>query len=54
MWVKMSVEKETINIDIHEDYLFKKDNLLDILLQDKTTQHNLIWATDSYEQNHVS
>jgi hypothetical protein len=50
MWVKMSVEKETINIDIHEDYLFKKDNLLDILLQDKTTQHNLIWATDSYEQ----
>ena len=46
----MSVEKETINIDIHEDYLFKKDNLLDILLQVKTTQHNLIWATDSYEQ----
>lgn len=24
------------NIDIREDYLFKKDNLLEILLQDKT------------------
>lgn len=38
-------------IDIREDYLLKKDNLLAILLQDKTSSKNIIWATDSYEQN---
>jgi len=38
------------NIDIREDYLLKKDDLLEILLQDKTTSKNIIWATDSYEQ----
>lgn len=37
------------NIDIREDYLSKKDNLLEILLQDKTTSKNILWATDSYE-----
>ncbi|MHA8090428.1 hypothetical protein U8593_09015 [Aquirufa antheringensis] len=41
---------ETYNIDIREDYLLKKDNLLDILLQDKTTGKNILWATDSYEK----
>jgi len=42
--------KKNINIDIREDYLFNKDNLLEILLQDKTTNKNILWATDSYEQ----
>jgi hypothetical protein len=37
------------SIDIHEDYLLKKDNLLEVLLQDKTTGKNILWATDSYE-----
>ncbi|WP_426473534.1 restriction endonuclease subunit M [Chryseobacterium balustinum] len=38
------------SIDIREDYLLKKDHLLGILLQDKTTGKNILWATDSYEQ----
>ena len=37
------------NIDIREDYLAEKDDLLDILLSDKTTNKNILWATDSYE-----
>lgn len=41
--------KNTNSIDIREDYLLKKDNLLEILLQDKTTSKNILWATDSYE-----
>ncbi len=45
-----NIEKHTQNIDIREDYLLKDDNLLEILLQDKTTQRNILWATDSYEQ----
>lgn len=44
-------ENNTQNIDIREDYLLKKDNLLDILLQDKTTDKNILWATDSYMSN---
>lgn len=36
-------------IDIREDYLAQKDNLLEILLIDKTTGKNILWATDSYE-----
>src|SRR5690554_2769826 len=40
----------TQSIDIREDYLLKKDNLLEILLQDKTTGNTILWATDSYEQ----
>ncbi|MBK6699286.1 MAG: hypothetical protein IPG55_05185 [Saprospiraceae bacterium] len=42
-------EQQTSSIDIREDYLLKKDNLLDIFLQDKTTGKNILWATDSYE-----
>jgi hypothetical protein len=38
-------------IDIREDYLLKKDHLLQILLQDKTTGNNILWATDSYDSN---
>lgn len=45
----MKQEIDTPNIDIREDYLLKKSDLLDILLQDKTTHKNIIWATDSYE-----
>ena len=41
--------KETI--DIREDYLLKNDHLLEILLQDKTTGNNILWATDSYDSN---
>jgi hypothetical protein len=36
-------------IDVREDYLAEKDNLLEILLIDKTTNKNILWATDSYE-----
>lgn len=43
-------EINTQNIDIREDYLLKKDHLLEILLQDKTTGKNILWATDSYEK----
>ena len=45
----MNKEIDTQSIDIREDYLLKKDNLLEILLQDKTTATNILWATDSYE-----
>ncbi len=45
-----NTEQHTQNIDIREDYLLKEDDLLDILLQDKTTKKNILWATDSYEQ----
>ena len=44
----MKSEKNTKAIDIREDYLLKKDNLLEILLEDKTTSKNILWATDSY------
>lgn len=46
----MKLETETPSIDIREDYLLKKDDLLNILLQDKTTEKHILWATDSYEQ----
>jgi hypothetical protein len=42
-------KKYAKNIDIREDYLAKKDNLLELLLQDKTTSENILWATDSYQ-----
>lgn len=45
----MKQEIDTSNIDIREDYLLKKDSLLEILLQDKTTGKKILWATDSYE-----
>lgn len=36
------------NIDILENTLRKQGPLLDILLKDRTTGRNIIWATDSY------
>lgn len=47
----MKEEFDTRTIDIREDYLLIKDNLLKILLQDKTTGNNILWATDSYDSN---
>jgi hypothetical protein len=47
----MKQQFDTSIIDIHEDYLLKKDDLLNILLQDKTTGNNILWATDSYDSN---
>lgn len=47
----MKKEIDTPSIDIREDYLLKKDDLLNILLQDKTTGNNILWATDSYDSN---
>ena len=46
----MKQEIDIPSIDIREDYLLKKDSLLDILLQDKTTGNTILWATDSYDQ----
>ena len=46
----MKQEIDIPSIDIREDYLLKKDSLLEILLQDKTTGNTILWATDSYEQ----
>ncbi len=46
----MTLKENKETIDIREDYLLKKDNLLEILLQDKTTGVNILWATDSYEK----
>jgi hypothetical protein len=45
----MNQKKYTKNIDIREDFLLKKGNLLEILLQDMTTAKSILWATDSYE-----
>lgn len=39
----------TQEIDIIESSLRRRGNLLDILLSDKTTGKNILWATDSYE-----
>ena len=38
------------NIDIKEDYLLRRGEILEILLKDKTTNKNILWATDSYEK----
>lgn len=43
-------EIDTQSIDIRENYLLKKDDLLNLLLQDKTTSNTILWATNSYEQ----
>jgi len=40
----------TKNADILENTLRRKGKLLDILLIDRTTKKNIIWATDSYEK----
>lgn len=37
------------NIDIRENVLRRAGALLDILLLDRTTKKNIVWATDSYE-----
>lgn len=39
----------TGDIDIKESSLRRSGDLLDILLIDRTTKKNIIWATDSYE-----
>jgi hypothetical protein len=39
----------TNDIDISESMLRRTDDLLNILLIDRTAQKNIIWATDSYE-----
>ena len=44
----MNVSKQ--NIDILENQLRRIGDLLDILLIDRTTKKNIIWATDSYEK----
>lgn len=44
----MNVRKSII--DIKENSLFRKGSLLKILLIDRTTKKNIIWATDSYEK----
>lgn len=44
----MSLRKSII--DIKENNLFRKGYLLEILLIDRTTKKNIIWATDSYEK----
>ena len=36
------------DVDVLENTLRKKGDLLDILLKDRTTGRNIIWATDSY------
>lgn len=38
------------DIDIKESVLRRKGELLDILLADRTTKKNIIWATDSYHE----
>lgn len=40
-----------LRIDIREDDLWEKGDILNILLIDRTTKKNIIWATDSYEVN---
>jgi len=38
-------------IDIKENYIYKLDNeLLEILLKDRSSNKNIIWATDNYAQ----
>lgn len=39
------------DIDVLESSLRRRGDLLDILLLDRTTCKNIIWATDSYESN---
>ena len=40
----------THNIDVLENALRRRGVLLDVLLLDRTTKKNIIWATDSYEE----
>lgn len=41
----------THNIDVLENTLRRRGTLLDVLLLDRTTKKNIIWATDSYEKH---
>lgn len=43
--------RSTGEIDIRESKLSRAGNLLDLLLIDRTTDKNIIWAIDSYEQH---
>lgn len=47
----MKLEIDTTTIDIREDYLLINDDLLNVLLQDKTSGNTILWATDSYDSN---
>ena len=47
MWMIGSIMKSA-EIDISENKLRNKGEILDILLLDHTTKKNIIWATDSY------
>ena len=41
---------EENRIDIKENYIYKLDNeLLEILLKDRSSKKNIIWATDNYK-----
>ncbi len=40
----MNKDTNTLTIEILVDYLLKKDNLLDLLLQDKTTGRKLFFS----------
>jgi len=54
---KQNILRETkdllkkLRIDIREDDLREKGDVLDLLLIDRTTKKNIIWATDSYMTN---
>ena len=42
-------DMEENRIDIKENYIYKLDNeLLEILLKDRSSKKNIIWATDNY------
>ena len=41
-----------IKVDLRENYILKIDNkLLSLLLKDRTTNKNLLWATSNYKEN---
>ena len=43
-------ENQQSNLDVIEDTIFRFDkSVLRLLLKDKTTQKNIIWATSDYE-----
>lgn len=45
---------EENRIDIEENYIYKLDNeLLEILLKDRSSKENIIWATDNYAHKGV-
>ena len=45
----MVADMQENRIDIKENYIYKLDNeLLEILLKDRSSKKNIIWATDNY------